>query len=131
MATKKQPPKPVSRVLDLRPLVDETLELIINDEETIRLRKPTELQFLQINEFIDKYNGDGSKTMEAQEMQLELLNSTVCDMLNNNAERQAVEMDWVRDTLPISAKMAIIEEYMRFAMSYNSPNSGALSSPAK
>jgi len=115
----------MGNVLDLRPLLKATFELVLNENETLHLFKPTEPMLRRIAAMDESHKKGKSNVLK----DLNLINSLVKEVIDQNAEHQEAELAWVQ-SLPLDVKMAVIEEYCKWAMQYDSPNSSAPPSPA-
>ena len=115
-------------VLDLRPILDETLDITFSENNVLHIKKPPEILVQRMGEQMKTFN---SKTAD-QEEQLAGLNALMVDVLNRNTDGKTIDIDYVRETLPLGAKLAIIEAYASFAMKLDAdPNLPARPSRAK
>lgn len=114
--------------LDLRPIIEETLDIVLNDNDTVHIRKPGEAMVLRLRDMVNKVqNNDGS-----DDEQLETLNMLAMDVLNNNTDGKVYDSETIQSGLPLGAKLAIIEAYAAFAVKLDlSPNLPARPSRAK
>lgn len=114
--------------LDLRPIIEETLDIVLNDTDTARIRKPSETMVLRLRDMVAKMQGGNVSDDE----QMETMNKLALDVLNNNIDGETYDMENIQNSLPIGAKLAIIEAYATFAVKLDQdPNLPARPSRAK
>lgn len=111
----------MANVLDLRPILSETYDIILSDTETIRMRKPTEILLLRMMEQLGTLSGGDDP--DHTNKQIDALNRLLADVLSNNADGRDIPLEWVCGALPLDAKIAILQGYATFAMNLAShPN---------
>lgn len=125
----------MGRKLDLRPLIEDTLDIILSEDVTIRLSKPSEALILRLGDemgFFEGITGENEPAASAAggedrtKERIEALNKLTADVLSNNADKKNYTQEWVKKNLPLDVKIAILEAYSEFAMSLgNNPNSAA------
>lgn len=111
------------KILDLRPIIEETLDIILSEDKTIHLRKPTESLILRVSEqTITLAPGDDSEGVTDKE-RVDAINDLVADVLSRNTDGETFDSEWAANALPLGAKIAILEAYTDFAVSLGSnPN---------
>ena len=108
----------MGKLLDLRPILQETFDIILSETEKLRLRKPSETMLLRLSDqMTDLSPSDGASEGPAMRAQLDALNALVLDVLNNNIDGKKIDPAFVEDQLPLSAKLAILQGYAEFAVS--------------
>lgn len=112
----------MSKLLDLRPILQETFDIVLSETETLRLRKPSETMLLRLSEQMAELSTSDAPD-DAMRSQLDALNALVLDVLSNNVDGKRIEPEFVEDQLPLAAKLAILQGYAEFAVSLvNDPN---------
>lgn len=110
-------------ILDLRPIIAETLNIVLSEDLTLRLKKPTEALVLRLSELQASLNpgesdqdnkGEGDAYMIRQ---MDAINQLTTDVLQSNIDGREITLEWVNATLPLGAKLAILQGYSSFAMS--------------
>lgn len=114
-------------ILDLRPIISETLDVILSEDRSLHLRKPSEALVMRIAEQMqrmftesdaedDEESADTTATDEQTAERIRSLNLLVADTLSNNTDGETITMEWVQGVLPLGAKVAILQAYSEFAM---------------
>lgn len=94
-------------ILDLKPFVDETLDIKMADGAVLRIPKPSQKMVIKI------LNLDTIDENTPEEKALEALNALAGDILNSNIDAAVITADSVAQ-MGLESKIAIINAYTQF-----------------